>query len=85
MTSQKDRITDREFGVDATQVLAEVPALAAYAQSATNEEVFLFKQYLPEIVDLKQMQEIWGFNPNTIKRERWLQTCINEGKPIKQR
>ena len=83
MTSQKEKIIEREFGINPIEGRAEEPALAAYAQSATNEEVFLFKQYLPEIVSLKQMQEIWGFNPNTIRRERWLQTCINEGKPIK--
>jgi len=60
-------------------------ALAAY--TAEREDVFVFNQYLPQIVSLNDIQNIWGLNPNTIKRERWAQKIINEGRkpPANQR
>ena len=55
-------------------------ALAAY--TTESEDVFVFNQYLPELVDLNQIQKIWGFKASTIRRERWAQKIINEGREL---
>ncbi len=55
-------------------------ALAAY--TAEREDVFVFNQYLPQIVSLNDIENIWGLNPNTIKKERWAQKIVNEGRKL---
>ena len=55
-------------------------ALAAY--TAEREDVFVFNQYLPQIVSLNDIEKIWGLNPNTIKKERWAQKIVNEGRTL---
>ena len=41
------------------------------------------KESCNDLTKRKNYRQRVRYKSNTIKRERWLQTCINEGKPIK--
>ena len=58
-------------------------ALAAYkVEQDDTAQICIFNQYLPQLVSLKDIEKIWGFKVSTIKRERWAQKIINEGRKL---
>jgi len=51
-------------------------------QEETNIRVPEGYVLAPVTIDLEEMRDLFGFNPQTIKRERYLQKQIQSGKNI---